>query len=162
MGITDLNHFLVRANDLEQTKDFYCDVLGFEVMPRPDFPFPGYWLGVKGSIQVHLAQDGVENSELYYIGSPRNAARDHAGVVDHIAFGADDVGGVARRLREHRVPYRPRYFPQFKLYQLFITDPNGLMIELNFYDVASDPGLGGEDYSAMPRSDRPATAGAGS
>src|SRR3989442_10614388 len=34
-------------------------------MPRPDFPFPGYWLGVDGKIQVHMAQGGVPNSDLY-------------------------------------------------------------------------------------------------
>jgi len=151
MAVTDLNHFLLRANDLEKTKDFYCDVLGFEVMPRPDFPFPGYWLGVGGKIQVHLAPHGVANSELYYLGTPQHAARDHAGVIDHIAFAAEDPAAVGRRLQQHGVPFRPRYFPQFKLYQLFITDPNGLMVELNFYDVAVDPQWGGEDYSKMPR-----------
>jgi len=50
MPLTELNHYFIRANDLEKTKDFYCDVLGFEVMPRPSFPFPGYWLGVNGKI----------------------------------------------------------------------------------------------------------------
>ena len=45
MPVTELNHYFMRANDLERTKDFYVNVLGFEVMPRPDFPFPGYWLG---------------------------------------------------------------------------------------------------------------------
>ena len=43
MPLTELNHYFVRANDLEKTKDFYVGVLGFEVMKRPDFPFPGYW-----------------------------------------------------------------------------------------------------------------------
>src|SRR6266581_4153140 len=28
MPVTELNHFLIRANDLERTKDFYCKVLG--------------------------------------------------------------------------------------------------------------------------------------
>jgi len=39
MPVTELNHFLIRANKLERTKDFYCKVLGFEVMPRPDSRF---------------------------------------------------------------------------------------------------------------------------
>jgi catechol 2,3-dioxygenase-like lactoylglutathione lyase family enzyme len=151
MGVTDLNHFLVRANDLEKTREFYCSVLGFEVMPRPDFPFPGYWLGVNGRIQVHLAQHGVPHSDLYYLGSPPDAAKDQAGVIDHIAFGAEDPAGVVGRLKANAVAFRPRYFPEFKLYQLFLTDPNGLMIELNFYNVDTDPGWGGEDYSKMPR-----------
>jgi len=46
-------------------------VLGFEVMPRPNFPFPGYWLGINDKIQVHLAQAGVDNAELYYLGTPK-------------------------------------------------------------------------------------------
>ena len=32
MPITELNHYFVRANDLEKTKDFYVEVLGFQVM----------------------------------------------------------------------------------------------------------------------------------
>jgi len=151
MAVTDLNHFMIRANDLERTRAFYCDVLGFQVMPRPDFPFPGYWLGVNGQIQVHLAQHGVPNADLYYLGSPPHAACDHAGVIDHIAFGAVDPEQVAERLRLHGVEFRPRYFPQFRLFQLFLTDPNGLVVELNFYNVDQPPAWGGEDYSQMPR-----------
>jgi len=74
MPLTELNHYFIRANDLEKTKAFYCDVLGFEVMPRPDFPFPGYWLGVNGKIQVHMGPHGIPNSELYYLGTTRSQA----------------------------------------------------------------------------------------
>ena len=28
MPVTELNHYLIRANNLERTKDFYCKVLG--------------------------------------------------------------------------------------------------------------------------------------
>ena len=73
MPLTELNHYFIRANDLEKTKDFYCDVLGFEVMPRPSFPFPGYWLGVNGKIQVHMGPHGIPNAEMYYLGTPKNA-----------------------------------------------------------------------------------------
>lgn len=40
MPIHSLNHFFIRSENLELTKDFYMTVLGFEVMARPDFPFP--------------------------------------------------------------------------------------------------------------------------
>ena len=68
MPVTELNHYFVRANDLERSRRFYCEVLGFEEMPRPNFPFPGYWLGVNGKIQVHMGPHGIPNSELYYLG----------------------------------------------------------------------------------------------
>jgi catechol 2,3-dioxygenase-like lactoylglutathione lyase family enzyme len=153
MPVTELNHFLIRTNDLERTKDFYCSVLGFEVMPRPDFPFPGYWLGVNGKIQVHLAQGGVPNSELYYLGSPRNAATTNSGVVDHIAFLASDPEKLNSRFEKLKLASRKRYFPEFKLYQMFVKDPDGLTIELNFHGIAEEPSWGGgsENYAEMPR-----------
>jgi catechol 2,3-dioxygenase-like lactoylglutathione lyase family enzyme len=148
--ITELNHYFVRANDLEKTKDFYVDVLGFQVMERPRFPFHGYWLGVNGVAQVHMGPHDVVNAELYYLGSPRNAATDHAGVVDHIAFLATDPDAFKRRFREKNLAFRPRYQPEAQLYQLFVKDPNGLTIELNFVGLDADPDWGGEDYTKMP------------
>jgi catechol 2,3-dioxygenase-like lactoylglutathione lyase family enzyme len=151
MPVTELNHYLLRANDLERTRDFYVNVLGFEIMPRPEFPFPGYWLGVNGKIQVHLAQAGVPNSELYYLGSPKNAASNNSGVVDHIAFLATEPEKLLTRFSELGIAVRPRSLPEFELYQLFIQDPDGLTIELNFLGIKKAPAWGGEDYSKMPR-----------
>lgn len=151
MPLTELNHYFVRANDLEKTKDFYCDVLGFEVMPRPNFPFKGYWLGVNGKIQVHMGQDGIDNAELYFLGTTRSNARDNAGVVDHIAFLASEPGDFVRRFKARGMDYQPRSLPESDLYQLFIKDPNGLTIELNFFGMKNVTDWGGEDYSAMPQ-----------
>src|SRR5438105_10504363 len=112
MPVTELNHFLIRANHLERTKDFYCKVLGFEVMPRPDCPFPGYWLGINGKIQVHMAQAGVPDSELYYLGTAKNAARNNSGVIDHVAFLATEPEKFVKRFTELGLPIRPRAFPE--------------------------------------------------
>jgi catechol 2,3-dioxygenase-like lactoylglutathione lyase family enzyme len=153
MPLTELNHYFVRANDLEQSRRFYCDVLGFEEMPRPDFPFPGHWLGVAGKVQVHMGPHGIPNSELYYLGTSPRSATDNTGVVDHIAFLATQPDAFAARFDAHRIPSRKRYFPQFKLFQMFIQDPNGLTIELNFNGIESAPSwsVDGENYAEMPR-----------
>ena len=85
MPLTELNHYFVRANDLEQTKNFYCDVLGFQVMPRPSFPFPGYWLGVNGKIQVHMGpRDALlvrHGRRVRHIGSRSRGAAYGCGVL---------------------------------------------------------------------------------
>jgi len=153
MPLTELNHYFVRANDLERSRRFYCDVLGFEVMPRPDFPFPGYWLGVNGRIQVHMGPHGIPNSELYYLGTTPRSATDNTGVVDHIAFLATDPESFARRFEALGLPTRKRYFPESRLFQIFIKDPDGLSIELNFQGIASEPawGAGSENYATMPQ-----------
>jgi catechol 2,3-dioxygenase-like lactoylglutathione lyase family enzyme len=153
MPITTLNHYFVRANDLEASRAFYCDVLGFEQMPRPEFPFPGYWLGVDGQIQVHMGPHGIENSELYYLGTRANSATTNSGVVDHIAFLATDPEKMNQRLMENKIPVRKRYFAQFHLFQMFVADPSGLTIELNFHGIKGEPTWteGGENYADMPK-----------
>ena len=151
MAVVELNHYFVRANDLEASRSFYMEVLGFEQMPRPDFPFPGYWLGTGGRIQVHMGPDKIPNRETYYLGTPPHAATDQSGVVDHIAFLAEDPAAFIERFRRLDVTYRPRFLPASNLYQLFVQDPNGLMIELNFFGISDAPDWGGEDYSTMER-----------
>jgi catechol 2,3-dioxygenase-like lactoylglutathione lyase family enzyme len=56
MPVTELNHYLLVARNLEKTKKFYQTVLGLKLASeRPDFGFPGYWLKAGGNICVHLA-----------------------------------------------------------------------------------------------------------
>ena len=48
---------------------------------------------------------------------------------------------------------RKRYLAQARLFQLFVQDPDGLWVELNFEGIASEPAWGGdsENYADMPR-----------
>jgi len=156
MPLTELNHYFVRANDLEQTRRFYCDVLGFEEMPRPDFPFPGHWLGVGGKVQVHMGPHGIANADRYYLGTTPRSATDNTGVVDHIAFLATQPEAFAARFDAIGLQARKRYFPEFRLFQMFVKDPNGLTIELNFHGIETEPswGAGSENYAEMPRVQR--------
>ncbi len=151
MPVTELNHYFVRAQELERTKDFYVNALGFEIMPRPDFPFKGYWLGVNGKIQVHMGPAGIKNSELYYLGTTPKSAADNSGVIDHIAFLATEPQVFIDRFKTMGIAVRPRSFPESELYQLFIKDPDGLTVELNFWGIKEAPDWGGENYSDMPR-----------
>lgn len=139
MPLVDLNHYFVRASDLERSRRFYCDVLGFEEMPRPDFAFPGYWLGVGGKTQVHMGPHGIENADLHYLGTTPRSATDNSGVVDHIAFLAVDPDSFARCFGALGLVARRRYLPDIQLFQLFVTDPDGLTIELNFQGIAVEP-----------------------
>jgi catechol 2,3-dioxygenase-like lactoylglutathione lyase family enzyme len=139
MPITELNHYFVRSKNLERSRHFYCDILGFEEMPRPDFPFPGYWLGVNGKIQVHMGQDGVADADVYYLGTTAQSARNNSGVVDHIAFMATEPEKFAQRFDRAGLVSRHRYIAPIQLFQIFVTDPDGLTIELNFPDVAVEP-----------------------
>jgi hypothetical protein len=147
MPVTELN--TLSANDLS-APSFYCSVLG-SVMPRPDRS--RYWLGVNGKIQVHMGPHGIPNAELYYLGTTPKSATDNTGVVDHIAFLATEPDKFNKRFESLGLASRKRYFPEFKLYQMFVKDPNGLTIELNFHGIAEEPkwDAGSENYAEMPR-----------
>ena len=44
MPINKLAHFSVRTTDVEASRQFYVEVLGFKEGFRPPFKFPGLWL----------------------------------------------------------------------------------------------------------------------
>ena len=146
MPITELNHYLLVAKDLERTKSFYQDVLGLELADRPDFGFPGYWLKTGEDICVHLAsQDPNETRDMFLLKKhPKGTAG--SGSVDHIAFLAKDPREVRSRIQKHNVEMHFRSFPDAKLFQIFLRDPDDVTIELNFLgEMIDEKEWSGED-----------------
>ena len=136
MPVRTLDHCSIRTLKLEDSRRFYIDVLGMDVGDRPDFPFPGTWLYLGGHAVIHLVGvDPVDNSGLveYLGGDVDPDALEQAGSLDHIAFCATDASGMIGRLKRHNVAFRERQVPGMALYQLFVEDPNGITIELNYF-----------------------------
>lgn len=138
MALT-LNHYSIRTPDLDACRRFYTEVLGLAVGPRPDFPFPGLWLyegdtGVWANAVVHII--GVDRSDPKglqdYLGGRDEAALKGTGVLDHIAFFATGLAEMRGRLRGLGIEVRERTVPGLGLHQLFLDDPNGVVIELNY------------------------------
>ena len=139
MPLTELNHYLLVAKDLERTKNFYCDVLGLELADRPDFGFPGYWLKIGDEICVHLASQAPNQIRDTFLLKKHPRGTNGSGQVDHIAFLAKDAEGVRRRIQKKGVEMHYRSFPDAKLFQIFLKDPNDVTIELNFLGEVVDP-----------------------
>jgi len=106
---------------------------------------------VSGAAQVHLEPGGIENASLYFLGSPPGVATQHSGVIDHVAFLASEPKNFVEHLKEKGVAFRPRYLAESNLFQLFVQDPDGVTVEINFFDVDSTADWGGEDYKALPK-----------
>jgi catechol 2,3-dioxygenase-like lactoylglutathione lyase family enzyme len=118
--LKNLNHLLVLAQDLEATRDFYADVLGLEVGPRPSFKSPGYWLYLGDQAVVHLANKDSDSENT------------GTGPIDHVAFEATGLKEMIARLEELAISVRHHKVPDLDLHQVFIHDPNGVKIELNY------------------------------
>jgi len=128
MSVQAMNHFTVLSDDLEATRRFYCDLLGFEVGWRPPFSFPGWWLYVGDQPILHV------------VGRDRLGAV-RAGVIDHMAFTASDLPGTVEKLRNAGVAYDLRRLAGGGPWQLFFHDPHGGKVEFDF--AATEPAPAG-------------------
>jgi catechol 2,3-dioxygenase-like lactoylglutathione lyase family enzyme len=139
MPLTALNHYLIVSKDLERSKDFYCRVLGMQLAERPDFGFPGYWLKLDDTPCVHLASQEPNKTRDMFLLKTHPRGTHGSGSVDHIAFLAKDPRELRSRIREHRLEMHFRSFPDAKLFQIFLKDPDDVSIELNFLGEVIDP-----------------------
>jgi catechol 2,3-dioxygenase-like lactoylglutathione lyase family enzyme len=138
MPLTGLNHYLVVSRNLDRSRKFYEDVLGMQLADRPDFGFPGYWLKLGDDICVHLASQAPNKVRDQFLLKKHPKGTEGSGSVDHIAFLARDPREVRERIRRHKVEMHYRSFPDAKLFQIFLKDPDDVTIELNFLGEVID------------------------
>jgi catechol 2,3-dioxygenase-like lactoylglutathione lyase family enzyme len=119
LAITGLDHINIRTTDLARTQAFFTDVLGLTVGWRPNFPFGGAWLYAGGRDVVHLVE--VKTAGAASRGSS----------LDHFAFTIDDYEDAQARLDAAGLAYEPSVSPEGDIRQMFVTELNGVTIELN-------------------------------
>jgi catechol 2,3-dioxygenase-like lactoylglutathione lyase family enzyme len=120
MALQNLDHFNVYCADLDSSQSFYAEVLGLHAGARPDFGIPGAWLYLGGRAVVHL------------VGGRDGEAPLRTGPFDHIAFEAEDFQGMRTKMQSLGLDFQEADVPDFNLKQLFVRDPDGVKIELNF------------------------------
>lgn len=134
-----LNHFSIRTPDLEACERFYCGLLGLVSGPRPPFPFPGLWLYAGDTAQwsnaaVHII--GIDRNDpeglKQYLGDRDESTLQGGGALDHVAFFATGLADKLAHLNRLGITPRERTVPSIGLHQLFLDDPNGIVIELNY------------------------------
>jgi lactoylglutathione lyase len=124
MAAINLNHVSVCTKNMNESIRFYRDVFGLEVVPTPNFGFPVQWMRV-GNLQVHLFER-PEDAPTYA----------------HFGLTVDDFEGVYARAREldifdkktfgHHVYELPGGCAQ-----MYIRDPSGNCIEVDYPDASS-------------------------
>ncbi|HWA49096.1 MAG TPA: VOC family protein [Dongiaceae bacterium] len=114
-----MNHFTILAEDLQETCAFYRDLLGLTEGYRPDMGFPGAWLYAGETAVLHVV-----------VRKPLPQPR--AGVLDHMAFSASNLPAIIAKLKQRDIEYRLGRQIETGTWQLFMLDPNGAKVELDF------------------------------
>jgi catechol 2,3-dioxygenase-like lactoylglutathione lyase family enzyme len=122
IAIQTLHHVSLVVQDLARAKAFYGPLLGLRELSRPPFPFEGAWYAV-GDCQLHLT---VHAPARTLRGTSQIDSRD-----GHIAVRVRDYGETLAYLRSRGVPVKESYDNVTPWAQLYITDPDGNVIELN-------------------------------
>ncbi|XP_058206829.1 glyoxylase I 4-like [Rhododendron vialii] len=124
LNLKSLNHISLLCRSVDESLDFYKNVLGFSQIKRPNsFNFDGAWLFNFG-VGIHLLQseDSDDMPKIRQINPKDN----------HISFQCESMGAVEKKLKEMEIEYLKSRVEEGGIYvdQLFFHDPNGSMIEI--------------------------------
>ena len=118
--VVRVQHEGIVTGDAERSKDFYCRVLGFQVLPRPAFKAGGYWLGTAGIFpQIHIIQ--TENV-------PPGPDAPISPVARHTAFEVADYDAMKATLEREGITYIENTQPGGRI-QMLCNDPDGNTLE---------------------------------
>jgi len=116
-----IHHVSLAVNDLERSKHFFGCILGFPEIERPPFRSQGAWYGI-GQTQLHLI---VGN------GRTLRGTTDIDDKDGHFAIRVDNMQDIIRLLKEASVPYVENLHSLTGWHQVYVTDPDGNVIEFN-------------------------------
>ena len=130
MRVNALDHINVMTRDIAGTARFYHEVFGLAQRDPPPGLDPGMvqWMyDDSGRPIVHIAQPGALFGEESRGEIPRDT-----GTVHHLALDCSGFDAMRARLQALGLEHRANHVAAIDLKQLFVRDPNGLLIELNF------------------------------
>ena len=124
--VKQIDHVTLVVKDLERSRRFYEEVLGMQLVPRPNFPFDGLWFQA-GATQIHLILEHEASGpagERKFPNNPTSRGR-------HFAFEVNDAQAATEQLRAHGITLAagPKHRPDGPL-QICILDPDDHLVEL--------------------------------
>jgi catechol 2,3-dioxygenase-like lactoylglutathione lyase family enzyme len=117
-----INHVSINALDLQESVDFYVDLLGAEPITTPNFGLPVQWLAL-GRTQLHLFEKDLKPTSHHHLAitvgdvTPVYRAAERRGAFDDQAFG-------------NRLVELPG-----NVVQLYVRDPAGNLVEIDHHGV---------------------------
>ncbi|SMX23152.1 Glyoxalase-like domain protein [Boseongicola aestuarii] len=123
MPLLAFDHVNIRTIHLDEMVAWYERHLDLRSGPRPEFAIPGAWLYLGDVCLLHLIDADPE---------PMAFSEDESLRMEHIAFRAEGMAEFIARLEANGVPYKLFPFEALKIVLVFIRDPDGNRIHVDF------------------------------
>ena len=128
-----LDHVNIETTRLAETVAFYADIIGLEARDPPELdPAKVQWMYDEGGKAIlHISTAG---SLLGEAEKPAGAAAaETTGAVHHVALDCAGHDAMVTLLDAKGLAYRLNHVKTIDLKQIFVKDPNGVLIELNYF-----------------------------
>lgn len=130
MKLNALDHVNIITDDLAGTTRFFVDLFDLDVRDGPE-PLPPehvQWLyDDSGRAIFH-----INSRDMQQAFRRETRSGPMTGAIHHVALDCSDHRAFIARLEAHAIDYRLNDIPSIHLKQLFFTEPNGVLLELNF------------------------------
>jgi catechol 2,3-dioxygenase-like lactoylglutathione lyase family enzyme len=130
MKVNALDHVNIITDDLEGTARFYAEVFGLDRRdaPAPLTPKTAQWMfDDAGRAILHI--NSLDCPRTYQ----REVQAGPTGSIHHVALNCSGHDEMAARLTEHGLAFQSNLVTAIGLRQIFTMDPNGVLLELNFF-----------------------------
>ena len=127
--ITRINHITIRTGNATVMQNFYSEILGLEKDRRRPDHFAGFHLRSmvpSGEPIVHVMTG--EDAQV----NDGSIPTEKGGAVHHLAFYCEGYEKVKNQLVKYGIDWREYRIPEFGIWQIFVFDPHGILIELTF------------------------------
>ena len=115
-----LFHIAIKTDNLAATRKFWIDIIGLREFPRPDFGYPGAWLGCTqpgGLAIIHVYAGGPAMG-------PTGKAEAGTAAIDHVSLSCSGYRSYVARFKAAGLDWREFIVPGTSLWQLFVYDPS--------------------------------------
>lgn len=130
LPMVSFNHIAREVRNLEKSKRFYVDILGFRVIARPSFDAEGCWLNGY-NLNLHLVTSTVPSARKIIKTDRVRHFSSALPRADHTAFLSDDLTVIKDILDRHKVYYKYETLSFYWISQIFFFDPDGNVIEIS-------------------------------
>lgn len=123
--IKQLNHIAIICTNINQSKYFYCEILGFKIIRE-------HFRAERNSYKVDIAVNSNYLIELFsFPNPPQRQSYPEATGLRHLAFSIDNFEETLQNLSDKGIVYEPVRVDEFTGKKFtFIEDPDQLPIEL--------------------------------